>query len=434
MIIHNERLRPLIRDVYRPQDVQKLRAFLQKQGTFHFPALETGLFPAAHLSERGRYTGYDNVWVRDNIHIAHAHYVVGQAGVAVRTVQTLLLFFKRYCQRLERIIQGTADPDAVMNRPHIRFDGRTLSELDGNWSHAQNDALGYFLWLYCRLACTGHIAAGAEQLETLGLFPLFFQAVRYWEDKDSGHWEETRKIEASSIGVVVAALEMMRQLLAERSIASLTVVGRSVTPALLDELITSGRKALDRILPAESIQPGRERPFDSALLFLVYPVEVVDSVQAEAILQAVETHLQGDFGIRRYRRDSFWCADYDELVPRELRTTDTSEDMSARDALVKEGEEAQWCVFDPVISTIYGLRYERTADTHFISRQVHYLNRSLGQLTGRDSGFREFLCPELYYLKGVRYIPNDVTPLLWTQANLMIALHEMERTAQLIQD
>jgi len=38
-----------------------------------------------------------------------------------------------------------------------------------------------------------------EQLEILGLFPLFFQAVRYWEDEDSGHWEEARKIEASSI-------------------------------------------------------------------------------------------------------------------------------------------------------------------------------------------------------------------------------------------
>lgn len=137
-------------------------------------------------------------------------------------------------------------------------------------------------------------------------------------------------------------------------------------------------KALDRILPAESIQPSREWPNDSAVLFLIYPVGVVPTVQAEAVLQAAEIHLQGDFGTRRYRRDSFWRANHAELVPQELRTTDTSEDMSARDALVKEGEEAQWCVFDPVISTIFGLRYEHTAAERFSSRQVHYLNRSLG--------------------------------------------------------
>ena len=34
----------------------------------------------------------------------------------------------------------------LANRPHVRFDGRTLSEIgDQRWAHAQNDALGYFL-------------------------------------------------------------------------------------------------------------------------------------------------------------------------------------------------------------------------------------------------------------------------------------------------
>ncbi len=62
----------------------------------------------------------------------------------------------------------------------------------------------------------------------------------------------------------------------------------------------------------------------------------------------------------------------------EKRTADVSQDMSARDALVKEGEEAQWCIFDPTISTIYGLRYERTGDKQYVTKQIHYLNRSWG--------------------------------------------------------
>jgi len=396
MIIRNQRLRPLIRDTYRSQDVQELRTFLQKHSTFQFPVLKTGLFPAAHLSKRGYYTGYDNVWVRDNIHIAHAHYVTGKTDVAVKNIQAFLLYFQKHRQRFEDIIHGNADPADPMNRPHIRFDGRTLEELNETWSHAQNDALGYFLWLYCKLARAGLAPLQPEHLEILGLFPLFFQTVRYWEDEDSGHWEEARKVEASSIGVVVAALDMLRRLLSERTIESLTTVDKTVTLELLDELIANGRQALTRILPAESIQPGHERLYDSALLFLIYPLEVVELNQADAILHNVEIHLKGEYGIRRYLGDSFWCANYDELMSQEKRTADVSQDMSARDALVKEGEEAQWCIFDPIISTICGLRYERTGDKPYLTQQIHYLNRSLGQLTGADSGFREFLCPELY--------------------------------------
>ncbi|MGH2413276.1 MAG: hypothetical protein ACRDEA_06220, partial [Microcystaceae cyanobacterium] len=59
---------------------------------------------------------------------------------------------------------------------------------------------------------------------------------------------------------------------------------------------------------------------------------------------------------------------------------------------------------------------------------INTLHRSLGQLTGKDCPFGEFKCPELYYLQDGQYIPNDVTPLLWTQANLSIALKMMEQS------
>ena len=49
----------------------------------------------------------------------------------------------------------------------------------------------------------------------------------------------------------------------------------------------------------------------------------------------------------------------------------------------------------------------RLATRTFRQNQVDYLNRSLGQLTGRDSSFPEFRLPELYYLEGgVRVSPT----------------------------
>ena len=142
-----------------------------------------------------------------------------------------------------------------------------------------------------------------------------------------------------------------------------------VTLALLDDLIGQGRAALSQILPAECVQPdpAKRRRYDAALLFLIYPLQVVDDAMADRILHDVRTHLQGDYGVRRYLGDSFWCADYKSLQKPEERTADVSDDMSSRDALLQADEEAQWCLFDPVLSTIYGRRYAATGDPTFVN-------------------------------------------------------------------
>lgn len=421
-------MHPFIRDEYTSNDIDSIRQFLNDQGTFHFPVLPTGLFPAAHLSARGEYTGYDKVWIRDNMHVAHGLYITGQPAAGVRAVRGTLDYFYHYRHRFDAIIRSEVDPDIPMNRPHIRFDGNSLREVDDDWSHAQNDALGYVLWLTCTMAMDGAIALSTDDLQLLGRFPLYFQAIGYWQDKDSGHWEEKRKVEASSIGVVVAGLRVLRTLFSFLGIDSLTINNKSVNLQLLDTLIGEGDQALATILPAECIDPTDYRAHDAALLFLIYPLNVVSADHQTSILANVETHLYGEHGIRRYLGDSFWCANYDELMSEGKRTSNVSEDMSTRDALVKPGEEAQWCVFDPIMSTIYGRRYLASGNPADAQKQLAYFNRALSQLTGPDSGFREFLCPELYYLKRDRYLPNDVTPLLWTQANLLIAFKTMKES------
>ena len=90
----------------------------------------------------------------------------------------------------------------------MRFDGRTLSEIgDQRWAHAQNDALGYFLWLSSTLAASSALKSEADTVSVLTRLVRDFNAIRFWQDEDSGHWEEQRKVSASSIGTVVAGLE-----------------------------------------------------------------------------------------------------------------------------------------------------------------------------------------------------------------------------------
>lgn len=416
-----ERLRPTGR--YSRDSIDRIEAELQRHGTLSMAPLSSGLFPAAAVTDAAVGSGYRNVWVRDNVYVAHAHYISGQPDIASKAARAIFEFFGKHRHRFEAIIAREADPDDVMNRPHIRFNGETLEELSGErWSHAQNDALGYALWLYSTLASAGVVDLDSLTVETLALFPRYFSAIRFWDDEDNGHWEETRRRSASSIGTATAGLEALVQLAQSRT-GELRAGGfSSRLTDLTFDLIERGRTALDTILPNECVQssPRQNRRYDAALLFLIHPLNVVSPSQARLILADIDRYLTSDHGIRRYLGDSYWAPDYDEHLASGDRTRDYSEDMAARDALLDRiGHEAEWCIFDPILSAYYGKRYRDTASPHDLERQTHHFERALAQITPT------WQCPELYYMKHGEYIPNPHTPLLWTQANLMTALHAM---------
>ncbi len=426
-IVHNPVISDKIREKYTKGDLDRLQRFLTDAGAFQFNAMKTGLFPAADLSPAAAaQTGYGNVWVRDNIHIAHALALVGREDWADRAALALAKFYADHRAKFFAIIGGGRSHHFVMHRPHIRFNGAELVEDPQQWPHAQNDALGYFVWFYCKRALAGAFAADFALLE---MFALYFERIEYWGDADSGHWEEREKVEASSIGAIVAALTQMRDLRERHGAGS--PWRRGLTDAGLERLIGQGRAALEEILPWECKGPSRllKRRYDAALLFLIYPLDVVAPEMARAISDDVVANLQGDYGIRRYLGDSYWTADYKLKLDSSRWSGDFSLSVSERDRLAKPGEEAQWCLFDPILSVIAGLRYLRTRASEDLQKQVQHFNRALGQLTGPDCPMGALRCPEAYYREGGRYVPNDHVPLLWTQANLLAAFVAMKATA-----
>jgi phosphorylase kinase alpha/beta subunit len=406
-------------------EIDAIQQFLNEQGTFTFPTLSSGLFSAAAAENpEFRLTGYQYVWARDNCHIAHALWASGQKQAAARAVRSLLTFYQKHEAKFREIIRDPGLASDPMLRPHVRFDGETLEEVQVRWSHAQNDALGYVLWLCSKLLRAGDLETSLFDASLLHLFVQYFQAISYWNDEDSGHWEETRKIEASSIGTVMAGLMELRAWLADHPQPEFDLV-------LLNDLIEQGRQTLAEILPAECIQPAdtQNRRYDAALLFLIYPLGVLGDGIASQIIQDVAENLAGPIGIRRYNGDSYWCANYRDLLSAETRTADFSDDMAARDRLLQPGQEAQWCLFDPILSVIHGQRYQQNGSEGDLKLQVHHLRRSLRQLTTTDSRFPAYRCPESYFMEHGHWIPNDICPLLWTQANLLLALQAMRNSA-----
>ena len=424
--IHNPQMEPYIKPTYTLSEIDALHSLLIKAGTLNFEPLPNGLFPAAKAHNAdSALTGYHNVWVRDNVHVAWGHYIGGERTKAARCARTLLEYFHRHHQKLEDIISGKCDHHNHMLRPHIRFNGTELKENKEHWAHGQNDAIGYFLWLTGTLVTADELVLQTRDYTLLRSFAHYLNAIKYWQDEDSGHWEETKKIESSSIGCVVAGLHAIRGIMECAGDPQIVAM-----VGLIDQLLKNGREALNTILPCESIQTGPEqyRKYDAALLFLIYPLGVINDAQADKVLQNVTENLMGEFGIKRYLGDSYWCDNYREKLAPEVRTTDFSDDMSDRDSLLTEGCEAQWCIFDPIVSTIYGRKFLATADPRDLEKQAFHFGRSLGQLTPHDHLAGGLKCPESYFLEKEKYTPNDITPLYWTQANLWIAIEYMKKT------
>jgi GH15 family glucan-1,4-alpha-glucosidase len=397
------------------KQVEALQGKLAAAKTLEVRANAHGIYAASASQGDDATSGYQNAWLRDNAMVAFSRFACGDAESAMRTVRGLTTFLKTQAEKMERIIAKPKRKEEVQERPHIRFNPKTLQENEEEWAHAQNDALGEAVWLRFLLANEAGFALEAEERELYAMFPAYFDAIQYWKDADSGAWEEARKVNSSSIGAVMAGLREMEKHARERS----EIPG--VKKSALAELLKKGRRVLEVQLPFEA---PPQRKADAALLFLIYPLGVVtDARMKRFIVSLVRARLRGDVGIRRYRGDSYFCQDYDEWYPPEGRSAVFAQRLAVRDEFLQPGCEAQWCLFDPLLSVIYGEEYQQTADAAALARQLEHLNRAIGQL---DEKAR---CPEMYFLKRGEWTANEHTPLAWAQANLAVAMECLGRSA-----
>jgi hypothetical protein len=137
-------LKHLIADQYTEESLGKISEVLEAHRTHEIRPVANGLFAASAGVEVDSVTGYQNVWVRDNVMVANSFRLRGETTLAVECMRGLTRFFENELPRFRDIIEDrTRDlKETVNRRPHIRFTAQTLGEMAENWSHAQNDALG----------------------------------------------------------------------------------------------------------------------------------------------------------------------------------------------------------------------------------------------------------------------------------------------------
>ncbi len=397
---HSQGVRSLIES---GGDSRAVLSALHAHGCLAFPQLRSGLFPAIQTSLEEDKTGYANAWLRDSACVALGLIAHGERQQSTRAVHGVLHVLHGALPTIEEALRSPQFPLPTAHRIPSRFAGEDSSPRS-EWANAQNDAIGYALLLLGTAAVEGMLQTTPKDVRLIDRILAYLNHIRYWEDEDSGHWEEVRKRNASSIGSVLAGIRAVRPLLDD---------GR-----LVDRLDEQGSTALEELLPYETRGGPHERRVDAALIGLVEPLGVVKGGMADRIMADVEEHLVAEFGIARYRGDSYWAPDYRSHFAMGVRAGDfsNSADMDERNAYLTPGDEAQWTLFDSLMAICY-VRKESSAD---LVRAQHYLCRALGQIVELPSG--EWRIPEAFFLEQGSWVPNDHVGLLWAQVNLIRAL------------
>lgn len=387
---------------------------LNEHDCLSFPQLKSGLFPAANFDDLADdKTGMANAWLRDSASIGMALLRVGHSDEATLAVRGVLSKIDAVKHKFDEAI-GVRE-GASVDRPPVRFTGQDSTPLYA-WANAQNDALGYTLQFIGEAVSRGVIKLSDSEKKNVERIVLYLESIEYWQDQDSGHWEEVIKINASSIGTVVSGLRAVRDIFDDTT--------------KITALIENGSDALAAILPTESMTLGNQRPYDAALLFLVEPRRVVSDDMAASIVAQSEANLKGEHGFRRYIGDSYWGPNYREHFQVTGRAADFSnpETMRLRDQYLMPGGEAQWTLFDPLLAMYYAHLYQKTADDSDARRAAEYMARALRAVIvhEKQDGETVWRIPELFFLENGEWVPNDHLGLLWAQANLLSALQVYE--------
>lgn len=340
---------------------------------------QSGLFAA---SSKQVTTGYDKAWLRDNLYCALALEAIGDSESLLRLFNSLFAILIKHEWKIDYAI--IAKPQYSYQYIHARYHPETFDEFWESWGNKQNDAIGALLF------CTGSFVSKDSQLigddeVTLALaggqitfrgedkrrivqkLISYLEAIAYWQDSDSGAWEENEEIHASSLGACVAGLKKVKE------------AGFDVA----DELIQKGEDMLHHeVLPRES----HSKFCDLTLLTLMYPYNLLGIEEAEQIIGNIEYHLVKERGVIRYKGDHYYNKNWDMW-----------------------SEEAEWTFGFSFLS----LAYTRLGDK---IKAEGYLKKSIE--TVNDKGE----IPELYFSHTNEY--NDNSPLAWSEAMLILALKE----------
>ncbi|MDO8492814.1 MAG: glycoside hydrolase family 15 protein [bacterium] len=326
---------------------------------------ESGLFAA---SKKKVSTGYNKAWLRDNFYECLAFEVVEDFETVTKTYRAVLEIFKKHESKIDYAI--SRKPEYTHQYIHPRYNPETFEEYWEEWGNKQNDSIGCVLFKIGELENkhAGLIVSGDDDRRVLQKLVWYLSTLEYWHDPDSGMWEESQEVHASSVGACLAGLQSIKN-----------IPGIEVP----DELVEKGKLALREILPRES----KGKFVDLSLLSLIWPYHVVSKKETDTILENVEYHLLREKGVIRYKGDHYYNKNPDGW-----------------------SEEAEWTFGLSWLSIIY----EKLGN---VEKAKIFLDKAKETITKNGK------IPELYFSNSTKF--NENVPLGWSESLFVVALHDV---------
>ncbi len=328
---------------------------------------KSGLFAA---SKKDVGTGYNKAWLRDNFYECLAFEILGDLATVEKTYRAILDIFRKHENKIDCAISHK--PEHTYQYIHPRYHPETFDEYWEEWGNKQNDSIGCILFKIGNLEKQrpGSLLRDEVDRRVVQKLIWYLSTLEYWQDQDSGMWEEDEEVHASSVGACVADLRAMSQ------------VPNMQVP---EELLRRGEETLRKILPRES----KRKFVDLALLSLIWPYDVLTPEETKTVLENVEYHLLKERGIIRYKGDHYYNKNPDGW-----------------------SEEAEWT---------FGLSW--LAIIHQKLGQHERAEEFLAKARGAVS--RQGTVPELFFSNSEKH--NDNNPLGWSESLFIVALHDVNQ-------
>jgi phosphorylase kinase alpha/beta subunit len=286
-----------------------------------------------------------------------------------KTVRALLDIFLKHEYKINHAIDKK--PEHKHEYIHARFHPETFDEFWEDWGNKQNDSIGAILFLIGELEFHKiKVLNSDDDYRIVQKLVSYLSVLHYWEDKDSGMWEENEEVHASSVGACVAGLFSIKR------------VPQIQVPV---ELIRRGKLKLNELLPRES-----EKKFvDLSLLSLIYPYHIVSMSQTADILKNVEYHLVKERGVIRYKGDYYYNKNADG-----------------------HSEEAEWTFGFSWLAIIYRNLGNNEKAEYYEKKTLETVNEK-GEV------------PELYFSNSTDN--NHNSPLGWSESLFIVALYLLNK-------
>jgi len=455
-------------------------------------AAETGMWPMG-----------TNLWIRDlsftagNMLVAGRHDIpwhddFTHVGKALLLSGLTLMSTVSQRKRFEAVLMSDdkafwQDP---VNWPHIFLE--IVPNLNGataeKWSHKQD------AWQILAVNTLDALARGdishddltPAHWQFLGYLVPFLAKIKFYENENSGSWEELPAIRTSVIVWDVALLARVAALAKKPEGAFLEEAFAKYRPHLgkpwthlncattADRLAHEGAKVLGKMLPYESPtydwNDPRARKADIALayhLLLDGPAmtaklgglgsDWVARVE-HGLLEMIAVLAEKTTGAyKRYLGDSYQGLNYFtyETVARLKEICGApSGDASGltefvnRQSAIPAGHEAAWCHPIWQLATFYGRRFAKTGDAEARRMQLQMVTTGLKNVTGpgewsidklENDEMRLLSVPAFRFTEcfiamedeaGLFRIPSPHTPLNWCTAEAILALSLLWETAK----